>query len=164
MLLEANWGRRWDCAGLDNAQLQSLTFAQRANGPALELKTPSRLFVDNSFKPYALIVKPGEYFLVGFDIKIAKSSTEVGHLVGEELDGGSFTVAAGEFVYIGHFGLDCTAQPMLWRYYIEGKDEFERYAAGFRERFPFVGDTPVQFRLFDTTLFGSEYSLFDGTQ
>jgi len=162
ILLEINWGRRWGCAGVDNAQLQALTFSQGPGGPTLELTTPSRLFVDNRFIPYALIVEPGRYVLTGFDVKVARSMSDVGHLVWNDKDGGSFAVAAGEIVYIGHFGLDCTQEPIPWRYYVEGKDEFERYITGFKERFPFVGDVTVQYALFDTALFGSPYSLPDG--
>ncbi len=169
ILFEVNWGRRWNCAGADNAQLQQLTFTHTADGKAatVDLRTPSRLQVDDRFIPYALLIKPGEYGLTGFDVKIAWSMTDIVHAVwNAEKAGyaGTFTVAAGEFVYIGHFGLDCSAEPIPWRYYIEGADEFDRYIEGFRERFPFIGDVPVQFRLFDTTLFGSEYSLLDGTE
>ena len=159
VLLEINWGRQWGCAGLDNAQLQALTFSKSPGEPTLALKTPSRLFVDDRYKAYALLIEPGEYFLTGLDVKVAKSVSDVGHLVAEGQNYGSFDVAAGEFVYIGHFGLDCTEDPIPWRYYIEGKEDFERYIAGFRERFPFVGDVPVEFRLFETDMFGASYSL-----
>jgi len=142
ILFEVNWGRRWNCAGADNAQL-------------------------NRFSPYALLIEPGEYALTGFDVKIAWSMTDIVHAVwNAEKAGyaGTFTVAPGEFVYIGHFGLDCSSEPIPWRYYIEGADEFDRYVEGFRERFPFVGEVTVEFRLFQSTLFGTEYSLFDGTE
>lgn len=73
--------------------------------------------------------------------------------------GGTFTAMAGEIVYIGHFGVDCAKEPVPWRYYIEGRAEFDRYAAGFRKRFPFIGNTPIRFRLFATTMFGEPYTL-----
>jgi len=168
VLLEANWGRRWGCAGSENAQLQELTFTRVADEASdrvvLKLKTPSRLFVDNRFSPYALLIEPGEYALTGFDVKVARSMSDISHAVWDDQYGGSFSVTAGEFVYIGHFGLDCTVEPIPWRYYIEGEDEFKRYIEGFREQFPFVGDTTVEFRLFETTLFGTEYSLLDSTE
>jgi hypothetical protein len=163
ILYEINWGRRWGCAGLDNAQLQALTFSQGEGAPTLELKTPSRLFVDNRFTAYALLVEPGNYTLTGFDVKVARSTTDVGHLIWNEKNGGTFTIGAGEFVYIGHFGLDCAQEPIPWRYYVEGRNEFERYVAGFRERYPFVGDVTVRFGLLDTELFGTAYSLLDGS-
>jgi hypothetical protein len=170
IVFEVNWGRHWGCAGLDNAQLQALTFSQWPDGPALGLETPSRLFVDDTFTTYALIVDPGEYFLVDFDVKVAESVRKVGHLIGKSVlfdddspVGGSFTADAGEFVYIGHFSLDCSQEPIPWRYYIVGEDEFERYSEAFRKNYPFVGDVSIEFRLFDTTMFGTAYSLRDGT-
>ena len=168
ILFEVNWGRRWNCAVADNAQLQQLTFTRTADGKAatVDLRTPSRLQVDNRFIPYALLIKPGEYGLTGFDVKIAWSMTDIVHAVwNAEKAGyaGTFTVAPGEFVYIGHFGLDCSAEPIPWRYYIEGADEFDRYIEGFRQRFPFVGEVTVEFRLFQSTLFGTDYWLGDGT-
>jgi hypothetical protein len=73
--------------------------------------------------------------------------------------GGSFTVAAGEIVYIGHFGVDCNGEPTPWRFYIDGKQQFEAYVDGFRKRYPFVKDTPITFRLFKTEHFGQAYEL-----
>jgi hypothetical protein len=175
ILLAVNWGRRWGCAGLDNAQLQTLTFARLSDQSTLvddttiKLKTPSRLFVDNVYKPYALSVKPGVYGLAGFDVKIARSVSDVGHMIGNTSNlfddskpvGGTFSVSKGEIVYIGHFSLDCAEEPIPWRFYIEGQEEFDKYVAEFKERFPYVGDTPVRFRLFATTMFGLDYSLDD---
>jgi hypothetical protein len=77
--------------------------------------------------------------------------------------GGTFTVNPGEIVYVGHFGLDCGAEPFLWRNYIDGRGDFERYVDGFREKFPYVKHVPVQFRLFSTQLFGNPYTLKDPT-
>lgn len=133
----------------------------------MELGTPSRLFVDNKFLPYAYIVQPGEYFLTAFDVKVARSMTDVLHIKGTKDNlikegksiGGSFTVKPGEIVYIGHFGLDCGAEPFLWRYFIDGREEFEKYVAGFREKYPFVKEIAVQYRLFSTKMFGGAYFL-----
>ena len=69
----------------------------------------------------------------------------------------------GEIVYIGSFGLDCGAEPFFWRYYIDRREEFENYIEGFREKFPFLRDAPVQFRLFSTDIFGLPYFLQDPT-
>jgi len=65
--------------------------------------------------------------------------------------------------YIGHFGLDCGAEPFLWRYYIDGRGEFERYIEDFRQKFPFVKSVPVQFRLVSTRTFGNPFALQDPT-
>ena len=175
IMIQVNWGRTWKCGQYENAQLQALTFTKSpiddAKPVSLELKTPSKSFVDNKFLLYAYVIQSGEYVLTAFDVKIARSSTDVGHILGSKdslikdgkPEGGSFTVNPGEIVYIGHFGLDCGAEPFLWRYYIDGREDFERYVGGFRERFPFVKDVPVQFRLFSTQLFGNPYSLQDPT-
>jgi len=175
IIIQVNWGRSWKCGQFENAQLQALTFSKSPNDEveevSLELYTPSRLFVDNKFLPYAYVVQPGEYFLTAFDVKVARSMTDVLHISGSKDDlikdsnpiGGSFTVKPGEIVYIGHFGLDCGAEPFLWRYFIDGREQFEKYIAGFREKYPFVKETPVQFRLFSTKMFGGSYSLQNPT-
>jgi hypothetical protein len=72
-------------------------------------------------------------------------------------------VNPGEIVYVGHFGLDCGAEPFIWRNYIEGRDDFVKYVAGFREMYPFVKHMPVQYRLFSTKLFGNPFTLKDPT-
>ncbi len=173
IILQINWGRSWKCGQFENAQLQALTFTKSAAGhtenASLDLETPSKLFVDSEFIPYAFVIQPGEYFLSSFDVKAARSKTEVLHIKGSKDNlikegksfGGSFTVNPGEIVYIGHFGLDCGAEPFLWRFYINGRQDFERYIKGFREKYPFVKKVPVQFRLFSTQIFGNPYSLKD---
>ena len=173
VLLHVNWGRKWKCGGFENAQLESITFARRSGDGAstgtttLELPTSSKLLADDAFKPYAILVTPGEYILSGYDLKTARSVSDIAHIRAEESQlvrngepvGGAFSVAPGEVVYIGHIGLDCAHDPIPWRYYIEGKEEFDGYVAGFRKRFPFIGNTPVVYRLLTTKLFGEAYSL-----
>lgn len=173
IMVQINWGRSWKCGPFENAQLQGLTFTKQpfnvSESVSLKLGTPSKLFVDNEFLPYAYVVQPGDYTLTAFDVKVARTRTEVAHIQGSQDDlikdgksvAGSFTVNQGEIVYVGHFGLDCSAEPFLWRYYVEGRAEFERYVAGFRETYPFVKQVPVHFRLFSTQLFGNPYSLED---
>lgn len=175
IIIQINWGRTWKCGQFKNAQLQSLTFTKSTAGNtenvSLDLETPSKLFVDNEFLPYAFVVHPGEYILSSFDVKIARSKTDIAHIRGSKDNlikegkplGGSFTVNPGEIVYIGHFGLDCGAEPFLWRYYIDGRKEFERDIEGFREQYPFVKNVPVQFRLFSTQMLGKPFSLQDST-
>lgn len=175
IIVQMNWGRKWKCGQFENAQLQALKFTKSPiDGPesvTLDFETPSKLFVDNKFLPYTLVVQPGEYVLTAFDVKIARSVTDVAHIMGSKDNlikdgksvGGSFTVSPGEIVYIGHFGLDCGAEPFLWRYYIDSREEFEKYIEGFRQKFPFVKNVPVQFRLFSTQLLGNPFSLKDTT-
>jgi len=162
-----NWGRKWGCAGLENAQIENLTFARLSsnsggdNEEKIVLNTPSRLFVDNISKPYAIIVSPGEYALTGFKVKIAKSVHDVSYIKWDGKDlfengkpfGGTFKADAGEIVYIGEFGLDCAYEPIPWRYYIQ-KEDFDSYVAGFKERYKFISDKQVIYRLFQTNKFG----------
>lgn len=174
-MIQVNWGRTWKCGQFENAQLQALTFTKSpVDAPksvSLDLETPSKLFVDNKFLPYAFVIQPGEYVLTDFDVKIARSVSDVAHIKGSKDNlikdgkpvGGTFTVNPGEIVYVGHFGLDCGAEPFLWRNYIEGREDFERYVDGFREKFSFVKHVPVQYRLFSTKLFGNPYTLKEST-
>jgi len=163
-----NWGRQWGCAGFDNAQLQNLTFSRidskpnNLEGEDIVLNIPAKLFSENASESYAIIVEPGEYALTGFDIKIAKSSMEVGHIKGENKDlfedgkpvGGTFKVNAREIVYIGDFGLDCVGNsPIPWRYYIQ-KEKFARYVTQFKREYKFIADKQVICRIFQTNKFG----------
>jgi hypothetical protein len=176
VVLHVNWGRQWGCAGIENAQLQRLGFsrlpltAESAAGKSeFLLRTPSRLSAKNAGLFYAMLIEPGEYALTEFDVKLAESVSDIGHLRGTvaqlfeggQPTGGTFTVSAGEMVYIGHFSLDCSQEPIPWRYYIEGRDEYRQYVEDVRKRLPFTGDTPLLFRLFSTTRFGMPYSLSD---
>jgi hypothetical protein len=175
IMVQINWGRTWQCGQFENAQLQALTFTKSPiDTPevvSLELETPSKLFVDNKFLPYAFVVQPGEYLLTAFDVKVARSTTDIMHIKGTKENlikegkpvGGTFTVNPGEIVYVGHFGLDCGAEPFLWRYYINGRSDFERYVDGFRQKYPFVKGVPVQFRLFSTESLGQPYHLDEPT-
>lgn len=175
IIVQVNWGRTWKCGKYENAQLQALTFTKSpieiTEQVSLALETPSKLAVDNEFIPYAFVVQPGEYVLTSFDVKVARSKTDIVHIKGSKDNlikegkplGGSFTVNPGEIIYIGHFGLDCGAEPFLWRYYIDGREEFKRYIEDFREEYPFVKKVPVQFRLFSTKMLGNPYSLKDST-
>jgi hypothetical protein len=119
------------------------------------------------FEPYIYLVEPGEYALSAITFKVAKSVSDVRVadvgsselIVAGKPIGGSFTVGAGEAIYIGHFGVDCDGEPTPWRYYVDGKDEFARYVDGFHKRFPFAKELPVTFRLFQTDKFGKPYDL-----
>ena len=168
ILFGVNWGRHWGCAGFDNAQLQNLTFSRvdpatgDLSGEDIVLNTPAKLFAKNTSVSYAIIVEPGEYALAGFDIKIARSQSDVRHIKAKNIDlfengkpaGGSLKVNAGEIVYIGDFGLDCAGgEPIPWRYYVQKRD-FESYVVGFKERYKFVGDKQVTYRLFQTNKYG----------
>ena len=173
VLLGINWNRMWDCGGYENAQLHGISFLRVDQGDfkgairTLDFTVPRRLLETDYFTEYEILLEPGEYALSNFDIKVAESAFRVRHLVtgveqllknGEAL-GGTFSVADGEIVYIGHFELDCVKSPIPWRYYIDSRERFESYMARLRSEYPFLAGTPAQFRLFSTTRFGLEFSL-----
>jgi hypothetical protein len=168
IIIQVNWGRVWKCGQYENAQLQALTFTKSPvdtpNQLSLELRTPSELLSENKYLPYAYVIQPGEYTLTAFDVKVARSVTDVTHINGSKNSKpawGTFMVSPGEIVYVGHFGLDCGAEPFLWRSYIQSRGDFERYIGGFREKYPFVKEIPANFRLFSTQQLGNPFALKD---
>ncbi len=173
VIMQVNWGRSWRCGQFENAELQALTFTKSPieQSESLDLETPSQLSADNKYLPYVFVIQPGEYNLTSFDVKAARSVSDVIHIKETKADlikdgkpvGGTFTVNLGEIIYIGHFGIDCGAEPFLWRNYIQSRDDFERYVAGFRQKYPFVKQVPVQFRLFSTQLLGNPFALKEPT-
>ncbi len=174
VIFAVNWGRYWGCGHYDNAQLQRLAF-RRLNsaedatpGKDWELPAPwSLLTTPGKFESYAYLVDPGEYALSAAKVKVAVSVSdikvaEVGPsqlIVDGKPVGGSFTVSPGEAVYIGHFGVDCNGEPTLWRFYVNGKKNFEDYVTEFRKRYSFMESVPVVFRLFQTDKLGTPYEL-----
>ena len=173
VILQVNWGRYWKCGPYENAQLQRLAFrrlgenAESPSGKDWELSPSSTLLVKPSFEPYVVLLEPGQYALSGFRFKVAVSRSDVKVadvdssklIVDGKAVGGSFALAAGEVVYIGHFGVDCNGEPTPWRFYIDENQEFARYVDGFRKRFPFTKDVAVTYRLFKTEHFGQPYDL-----
>jgi len=174
VLLDVNWGRRWNCGKYENAQLISFAFDRMpltrnsSDGNAdLVIGTTSRIAVVPKFLNLALLIPPGEYALSNIKIKVATSVSSVyfieanrSRLLREGKPyAGSFKVEAGETVYIGNFGLDCFQEPILWRYYTEGRDNFQKHLAQFKSSYPFLDLSSVQYRLFETSLIGRSYKL-----
>lgn len=174
VLFDIYWNRVWKCGGFQNAQLRSLGFdrtplkSDAADSPGLLMLTnPSELAPPRNFVQYAMLLEPGEYQLTSFAVKVAKSTTDVGTLTATRAqlvqDGaskaGSFTVAAGEVVFIGNFAIDCLQQPIPWRYFTEGKKNFEEHLQQYQRKFPFIDPSKVVYRLFSTTTFGEPYEL-----
>ncbi len=171
VMLSANWSRAWNCGEFENAELRSIGFdllPSRYNND----KNPPDFVVNGTagepgYTHFAFPLDPGEYAISHIQIKAAKSVTDVGYfnyprsklLESDETKGGSFNVIANETVYIGHFYLDCAFEPLLWRYYIETKSEFQRYVNSFKANYPFLNTEDVKFRLFKTTEFGREFEL-----
>ncbi|EJL91874.1 hypothetical protein PMI16_01363 [Herbaspirillum sp. CF444] len=174
VLMSADWSRHWGCARYENAQLQFLAFdkngVQKTSADGqwdVMIKDGSILPSKKNYGNYAFIVEPGEYLLTGFRIKLGKSVSNVGNFYGDRKNmlengkskGGSFTVAAGEIVYIGHFSLDCAKAPMPWRFYPETREDFSKYLDEIRQEYPGIDKDKVQFRLFETTIMGYPFSL-----
>ena len=174
VVMAINWGRKWGCGTFENAELRSIAFdrvpVQKAaddQRPDLLLDGPLRLIAKPIFVDYALLVEPGEYALSGFNIKVARSASDVGYIIARRSElvkdgqpqAGSFTVGAGEIVYIGNFFLDCTDSPTLWRYYSEGREGFRTHMGEVKQKYPFLDLDKVQYRLFHTTVLGHEYQL-----
>jgi hypothetical protein len=174
VLLDANWGRRWNCAGYENAELRSLSFdripplkTSDETAPDLSLEQPSSLLARPTFINYALLVEPGKYLMSGFKIKMARSVSDVAYWIAKRSDlikdgdaqAGAFVINAGETVYIGNFYLDCYQYPQPWRYYTEGSDNFKKHLAQYKEKYPFLDLDHVTYRLFETTKLGEPYSL-----
>ncbi|HXC41439.1 MAG TPA: tetratricopeptide repeat protein, partial [Burkholderiales bacterium] len=177
VLLAINWNRRWNCGGFQNAQLQSIAFdrmaaAARADDapPDLRIADAPLIMTTPGFDNYAFVVDPGSYVLSGFEVKAAMSMVDVrrggagrSRLIkdGKAL-GGSFEVQAREAVYIGHFFLDCYQQPMLWRFYSDGQEEFRKYLDSIKSKFPALDMQSIQYRPMTTVQFGNDIFLEEG--
>ena len=159
------------CGGYENAQLRSIGFSrlesmkQQASQPELFLKSRS------GTKNYAFALEPGKYALTDIKIKVARSMKEVGYLTldrtslvqDDQSKGGFFEIEKGMVAYIGHFGLDCTFQPLLWRYYLETESDFDDYIEVFMKKHKYLSDLEVDYKLFQTNEFGHDYQI-DTTQ
>jgi hypothetical protein len=84
VLLSVRWDRRWNCAGYENAQLRAIGFdllpSKRTltdKGADLLLDDAPVLMTKPRFDNYAFLVEPGTYALSRFDIKTARSVSDV---------------------------------------------------------------------------------------
>jgi hypothetical protein len=168
VLVAIRWSRQWSCGGFENAELRSLAFRRlpRRGTPSEStdqtFEAPGALAAPRDFVNYAVLLEAGEYALTGFRIKVAKSTVDVDYLTawGELMkDGGSFTVSASETVYIGNFFLDCHVGPTLWRFYTEGRANFQHHLAEFKRQYPYLDVEAATYRLFRTNSFGNAYEL-----
>lgn len=169
VVVSAGWGRVWKCGPYENAQLRTIGF-DRLTLDAAKDGAPAEVVLDGSSgKPgtYALVLEPGEYALTTFSVKVASSTNDVKIATADRTRliqdgkpvGGTFTVRAEEVVYIGHFGLDCHKEPVLWRYYLSDRHEFERYKQAVQKQYPFLNTDQMKFRLFNTSQFGQPFEL-----
>jgi len=177
VLMAVDWGRQWNFCGSENVQLRTFAFdrvpvqkkGDREPADLVLEPPPSLLAGPGSIENYALLLAPGEYALSQTDLKVARSVRKVDNysagrnrlIVDGNSEAGSFKVAAGEIVYVGHFALDCVDRhPQIWRYYIEGKAGFQKYLAErVKPKYPFLDMQAVQYRLFKTGAIGNDYEL-----
>ncbi|MDC0598687.1 hypothetical protein OAP18_02450 [Gammaproteobacteria bacterium] len=175
VLLDVNWGRYWGCGSFENAQLLSLAFDKmpvidysNQAMPSLVLQSPSRLLAEPIYQTYAFSLPAGEFAISGVSIKVAESMSKVGYYtalrdklfnIDGQPVGGTFEVNADEAVFIGSFYLDCTYEPILWRYYPNGREAFESHMEEYRSRYPFLDLNSIKFRLFETKEFGQSYEV-----
>lgn len=174
VVLSINWGRRWKCGNYENAEIMNMGFdklplnSSTDNAPsAILMDGPPRLTKKPIFVDYALLLESGEYALTSFDIKAARTVSDEGRFIAKRSnliqDGkpkaGYFQVKAGEIVYIGNFYLDCYQDPIIWRYYTEGRDGFLKHMSEVKQQYPFIDPASVNYRLFQTTTIGVSYEL-----
>lgn len=179
VFLGVNWGRAWNYCGFENVQLQRLSFdrmpiARAPDSPPDLALRGAKLTAKPVSVDHALLLEPGEYALTAYHIKAAKSVNDVGAFQAGRAEliedgnpvAGSFTVAANEIVYIGHFAPDCPEQghPVVWRYYLKDAAAFKEYLAKMKTSFPFLDVASTQFRLFKTTSIGNDFELTEETQ
>lgn len=173
VVLSALWGRSWECGKFENGQLRSFGFDRLPSVTTADVATADVVIEDSTYvgggpaTNYVLALDPGEYGLAMFAIRVASSTTDVRTVSvgrarlfeGGKPVGGTFTVQAGELVYIGHFGLDCYKEPKIWRYYLEGRGGFEHYKRLIKNQYPFLPVETMQMRLFKTSALGRDYVL-----
>jgi len=168
VLVTASGSRAWGCGSYENAELRSIGFDLE---PSTKGKESIPDLVINSTPDghlnYAFLLEPGTYGISYISIKVARSKSDVGYInanrsalvVGSASKGGSFTVNAGETVYIGHFALDCAHGPTLWRFYLEDREGFDGYVGEYKAAYPYLDLNDVKYRLFTTKKFGHDFVL-----
>jgi hypothetical protein len=171
VIFAVNWGRKWNCGKYDNAQIISLGFdhlpaknLRDDSSSDIFINTPSRIINKPKYINYVFQINEGEYALSQFDIKIAKSINEVTNYMPHKKilvkKSGTFSIKKGETIYIGHFFVDCVYNPpIVWRYYINGKKNFDEYVKILKKEYPFLKKDNIKFKLFKTSLMGNNYSL-----
>lgn len=169
VVFAVGWGRQWGCGSYENAQLEELGFSKLGGGafdagkPAdILAKAPRFSTGSHIVENLVFTVAPGQYAFDRFRIKVARSVSDVGRVsVGPEdlfkdgqPIGGTFSVSGGEVVYIGHFGIDCEIEPIPWRFYIDGRDDYAKYVAELSDEHPALRGREVKFRPLNTRNFG----------
>jgi len=168
VLVTTSGSRVWSCGSYENAELRSIGFdlesSKKTKGSAPDLVINS---TPDGHLNYAFLIEPGTYGVSYINIKVARSMSDVGYITttrsalmdSTASKGGTFSVGAGEAVYIGHFALDCAYGPTLWRFYLEDREEFESYVNEYKMAYPYIEVGNVKYRLFSTKEFGHDFTL-----
>jgi hypothetical protein len=174
VLVAVSWGRQEACGDYESAQLERLEFnrwpdANEGNktdsAARLKLTSPMRVMVDPVFTNYGFMLKPGEYALTEFSVKVAKTGSDVRYVLADKQDliengaptAGTFTINPGEVVYIGNFFVDCAGEhPVPWRYFTENGLGWTSHQIEFKHKFEFLANAPIVYRLFKTQRFGTD--------
>jgi hypothetical protein len=168
VLVTTSGSRVWGCGSYENAELRSIGFDLE---PSVKEKEAIPDLVINSTSDghlnYAFLLEPGTYGISSISIKVARAMSDVGYInanrsalmEGPKSKGGTFSVNAGETVYIGHFALDCAYGPTLWRFYLEDREGFNSYVDEYKAAYPYLDLDDVKYRLFTTKEFGHDFAL-----
>ena len=177
VVMGVDWSRLWNFCGFENVQLRAFAFdrvpvQKRSDKEAADLvltPPPSLLAGPGTIARYALLVEPGEYALSYTELKMARSVNKVDSyalgrkklIADSNSRAGSFTVAAGEIVYVGDFAPECVdGEPRIWRYHVVGRVGFKEYLArNVKSKYPFLDTDSVQYRLLKTSAIGNDYEL-----
>lgn len=164
VLVAASGKRVWGCGSYQNAELRSIGFDLLPSDKNDELPPDFVINVSaQGFMNYAFLLPPGTYAISYTSIKVASSASEVGYITANRSAlaqrGGTFSVGPGENVYIGHFGIDCSLGPTLWRYYAEDNKSFNKMVSDYKSYYPYLSLDRVSYRLFSTEEFGHEFIL-----
>ena len=175
VLFDADLGRYANCGGYETVQLRRIAFNRmplanlqpdaaadaEITGPTIPTAAP------RGFRNFAFLLPPGQYAMTRMSIRVTRSMTQVGSLEagpdklapGGTPSAGLFRVEAGEIVYIGNFKIDCDPPMTLWRYFTEGRENFAKQLAEYKQSFPFLKLENVKYRLFETSTIGRPYEL-----
>lgn len=172
VLLAVHWDRQWSCGDYRHAQLTALAFDRAAkrkdnDQAAADITLTAPDGAGGAGVNYAFIVEPGEYWLSGYEVAAMRENSETvllhhprSRMIHDGvLEGGRFSVAAGELVYIGDFALACGKDPTPWRHFMGSRGAFADYLATLGEEFAGLPTDKAVFRLFETYTMGVPFTL-----
>jgi hypothetical protein len=173
LLVNIDWSRIWGCGTTEYAQLRNLEF-ERVVEPLGLVKDGAKISLSGGGmlssipEGYQLMVEPGDYALVGAEIRLSEGFRKGGGTLKMDKEtlvengkplGGGFTVNQGKIVYIGDFALDCQEGPIPWRYYLTKAEGFPEFVDYLLDRYPYLDSSAIEFRLFESKYFSQPYGM-----